>query len=61
LPSLGIGHDEQRLPFTKAGVRNQLLTISSNTHGGFTDEQMLNAYSAIREFLLKSNPPVHGQ
>jgi acetyl esterase/lipase len=47
---------------TKAGVRNQLLTISSNTHGDFTDEQMLNAYSVIREFLLKSNiGPVHGQ
>ena len=40
---------------SKAGVRNQLLTIDSNTHGDFTDEQMLNAYSAIREFLLKSN------
>jgi len=40
---------------TKAGVRNQLLTISSDTHGDFTDEQMLNAYSVIREFLLKSN------
>src|SRR6202008_2454650 len=38
---------------TKVGVRNQLLTIDSNTHGDFTDEQRLNAYSAIREFLLK--------
>lgn len=47
---------------TKTGVRNQLLTISSDTHGDFTDEQMLNAYNAIREFLLKSNiGPVHGQ
>jgi acetyl esterase/lipase len=46
---------------TKAGVRNQLLTVSSNTHGDYTDEQMLNAYSAIREFLLKSNLPVHVQ
>ncbi len=46
---------------TKAGVRNQLLTISSNTHGDFTDEQTLNAYSVIREFLLKSNLPVHAQ
>jgi len=46
---------------SKAGVRNQLLTIDSNTHGDFTDEQMLNAYSAIREFLLKSNiGPVRG-
>jgi acetyl esterase/lipase len=46
---------------TKAGVRNQLLTISSNTHADFTEEQTLNAYSVIREFLLKSNLPVHGQ
>jgi acetyl esterase/lipase len=46
---------------TKAGVRNQLLTISSNTHGDFTDEQTLTAYSVIREFLLKSNLPVHAQ
>jgi acetyl esterase/lipase len=46
---------------TKAGVRNQLLTISSNTHGDFTDEQTLNAYSVIREFLLKSNLPIHAQ
>jgi acetyl esterase/lipase len=46
---------------TQAGVRNQLLTISSNTHGDFTDEQTLNAYNVIREFLLKSNLPVHAQ
>jgi acetyl esterase/lipase len=46
---------------TKAGVRNQLLTISSDTHGDFTDEQTLNAYSVIRDFLLKSNLPVHPQ
>ncbi len=35
----------------RAGVRNQLLTISSDTHGDFTDEQTLNAYGVIREFL----------
>jgi acetyl esterase/lipase len=44
---------------TKAGVRNQLLTISSNTHGDFTDEQTLNAYSVISDFLSQSNLPVH--
>jgi acetyl esterase/lipase len=44
---------------TKAGVRNQLLTISSNTHGDFTDEQTLNAYSVISDFLSKSNLPIH--
>jgi acetyl esterase/lipase len=46
---------------TKAGVRNQLLTISSNTHGDFTDEQTLDAYGVIREFLSKSNLPVHAK
>ena len=46
---------------TKAGVRNQLLTISSDTHGDFTDEQTLNAYGVIREFLSKSNLPVQAK
>jgi acetyl esterase/lipase len=40
---------------TKAGVRNQLVTVESATHGDFTIEQTLHAYSAIREFLAKSN------
>ena len=46
---------------TKVGVRNQLLTISSNTHGDFTDEQTLEVYRVIREFLLKSNLPVQAR
>ena len=46
---------------TKVGVRNQLLTISSNPHGDFTDEQTLEVYRVIREFLLKSNLPVQAR
>ena len=46
---------------TKAGVRNQLVTVNSNTHGDYTDEQMLNAYAAVREFLLNSNLPIHAE
>jgi dipeptidyl aminopeptidase/acylaminoacyl peptidase len=40
---------------SKVGVRNQLLTVESATHGDFTVEQTLHAYSVIREFLAKSN------
>jgi hypothetical protein len=40
---------------TKVGVRNQLVTVESATHGDFTADQTLHAYSAIREFLAKSN------
>lgn len=40
---------------TNVGVRHQLLTVESATHGDFTAEQTLHAYSVIREFLAKSN------
>lgn len=40
---------------TKAGVPNQLLTIPNGKHGGFTREEMLKAYTTIREFLAKHN------
>ncbi|HLH09238.1 MAG TPA: alpha/beta hydrolase [Terriglobales bacterium] len=36
----------------KAGVRNQLLTMPGAGHGGFTGEQMLKGYEAIKAFLL---------
>lgn len=36
---------------TKAGVRNQLVTVPGGKHGNFTNEQMLSAYEAIRAFL----------
>lgn len=46
---------------TKVAVRNRLLTISSNTHGDYTDEQTLNAYRVIQEFLSQANFPIHPQ
>ena len=36
---------------TKAGVRNQLLTLPGAGHGDFTDEQELKAFEAVRAFL----------
>ncbi len=36
---------------TKAGVANQLLTILGGRHGGFTREEMLTAFGAIKAFL----------
>jgi acetyl esterase/lipase len=37
---------------TKAGVRNRLLTLPGAGHGGFTDEQELTAFEAVRAFLV---------
>ena len=37
----------------KAGVRNQLVTIPGGKHGGFTDAEMVRAYTEIRAFLDK--------
>jgi acetyl esterase/lipase len=37
---------------TRAGVRNQLLTLPGAGHGGFTDEQELKAFEAVRAFLV---------
>ena len=37
---------------TKAGVRNQLLTLPGAGHGGFTDEQELKAFETVRAFLV---------
>ncbi|HVP67163.1 MAG TPA: alpha/beta hydrolase [Anaeromyxobacteraceae bacterium] len=36
---------------TKAGVRNQLLTVSGGKHGRFSAEQNLVAYETIQRFL----------
>jgi acetyl esterase/lipase len=38
---------------TKAGVRNQLLTLPGAGHGGFSDEQELKAFEAVRAFLAE--------
>ena len=37
----------------KAGVPNQLVTIRGRKHGGFSRQEMLDSYAAIREFLRK--------
>jgi acetyl esterase/lipase len=37
----------------KAGVANQLMTISGGKHGGFTSEERLKIFVAIRDFLAK--------
>jgi acetyl esterase/lipase len=37
----------------KAGVPNQLVTIPGGKHGGFSREQMIDCYAAIRDFLRK--------
>jgi acetyl esterase/lipase len=39
----------------KAGVRNQLVTIPGGKHGGFSDAEMIRAYTEIRAFLDKDN------
>lgn len=47
-----------REALNKAGVPNQLLTVPGGKHGGFTAEQNLKIFAAIREFLKKHNLPV---
>jgi acetyl esterase/lipase len=37
----------------KAGVPNRLVTIKGRKHGGFSREEMMQSYTAIREFLRK--------
>jgi len=55
------GDNDQLVPYTQAvrlhkaltaaGVPNRLVTIPGGRHGGFTLDQMISAYTAIREFL----------
>ena len=40
---------------TKAGVRNELLTVPGGGHIDFPREEMLRIHSRIREFLRSSN------
>ena len=44
----------------KAGVPNQLVTIPGGKHGGFSREETLRAFTAIREFLSKHGLPGPG-
>lgn len=39
----------------KAGVPNQLVTIRGAKHGGFSRQDMMSSFAAIREFLRKNN------
>jgi len=55
------GDNDQLVPYsqavrlhkalTAAGVPNRLITIPGGRHGGFTRDQMVAAYTTIREFL----------
>ncbi len=37
----------------KAGVQNSLITVTGAGHGGFTRQQLLESFAAIRDFLRK--------
>jgi acetyl esterase/lipase len=61
-PILSIqGDADQQVPFsqsvrlrdalTRAGVKNELVTIAGGGHGNFTAEERINAYTKIRSFL----------
>lgn len=39
----------------KAGVPNQLVTIRGGKHGGFSRQDVLNSYAAIKKFLSQYN------
>ncbi|MEX1139838.1 MAG: alpha/beta hydrolase [Bacteroidota bacterium] len=55
------GNNDQLVPYshavrlhdalTKAGIRNELLTIPGGMHGGFTDDEMKKIFQTIRDFL----------
>ena len=38
----------------KAGVPNRLVTIRGRKHGGFSRQELIDSYAAIREFLHKN-------
>jgi acetyl esterase/lipase len=42
----------------KANLPAELVTIKGGRHGGFTNAEMLTAYTAIRAFLAKHNLPI---
>jgi acetyl esterase/lipase len=45
----------------KAGLAHELVTIPNGKHGGFTDDENLKAYAAIRAFLAKNKLPTFTQ
>lgn len=38
----------------KVGVPNRLVTIRGRKHGGFSRQELIDSYAAIREFLHKN-------
>ncbi len=42
----------------KAGVPNELFTVPGGKHGGFTADENVKVYGAIKEFLQKQGLPV---
>jgi dipeptidyl aminopeptidase/acylaminoacyl peptidase len=66
------GTDDKLVPYEHAvrlhkaldatGVTNQLYTVQGGGHGGFSSDQSIQIYSAIRAFLaknLKATPATH--
>jgi len=43
---------------TKAGVANQLFTVTGGKHGAYTPEQYVSIYAALRAFLIQQHLPV---
>ena len=39
----------------KAKVPNRLITLKGRNHGGFSREEMIAGYAAIRQFLAANN------
>lgn len=59
-PTVPYAHATQlRDALTKAGVVNQLVTIPGGRHGGFTDEERIRIFLAIRGFLVQNGLPVN--
>ena len=44
-----------QVALNSAGVPNQLLTVPGGQHGGFTDDENIIIYRAIRNFLIEHN------
>jgi dipeptidyl aminopeptidase/acylaminoacyl peptidase len=42
----------------KVGVQNEFFTVPGGKHGGFTAEENVKVYGAIKEFLKKQGLPV---
>ena len=40
---------------TRADLPNQLVTVPGGKHGGFTDDESVRIYTAIRNFLSQNN------